>query len=189
MNRYQKVLKVTSHIIGQFLPRRNALPVFTPAEFYAIKVVPITGAEFHLDQYKGHLLLIVNTASQCGFTQQYSGLEALYQRYKDVGLIILGFPSNDFGEQEPLSDSEINQFCSSSFGVTFPMFKKGSVEGKTKQPLYQFLTERSPTQFRGEILWNFEKFLIDRNGHVIGRFRSWTKPLHKKLTTSIERRL
>lgn len=132
------------------------------------KVVDIDGHEQDLSQYKGKVVMIVNVASKCGFTTQYEGLEKLYEAKKDQGLVILGFPANNFNKQEPGSDSEIKDFCTSTYGVSFPMFSKVSVKGEDKAPLYQKLAGQ-PAPIGGEPKWNFTKFLVDREGRVVYR--------------------
>jgi len=141
-----------------------------------------------LARYKGKVLLIVNVASKCGFTPQYAGLEKLYRRYKDKGLQVLGFPANDFMGQEPGTEEEIVKFCRAKYDVTFPLYAKSHVVGQEKSSLYQYLTgENSP--FKGEVRWNFEKFLISRDGLIIGRFRSATKPESERMVQAIEKEL
>lgn len=137
-----------------------------------------------LKDYEGKVLLIVNTASKCGFTPQYEGLEKLYETYKDRGFVVLAFPSNDFMGQEPGNDAEIAQFCRLNYGVTFPVFQKSHVKGKDMNPLYRFLTEESG--FNGAISWNFNKFLVDRQGRVVARFGSRTAPLDDALVKAVE---
>ena len=147
----------------------------------------INGTPTPLASFKGKVMLIVNVASQCGFTPQYEGLQALYARYKDQGLVITGFPANNFGGQEPGTNAEIGAFCKSKFGVTFPMFSKISVEGGDKAPLYQFLTDKKVNpKTGGEIQWNFTKFLVDRNGKVIQRFEPDVEPLSGGLVSAEE---
>lgn len=147
------------------------------------RVQTIDGVEKSLGDYKGSVLLIVNVASYCGYTPQYAGLERLYQRYKGRGFLVLGFPSNDFGQQEPGSESEIKRFCSERFGVTFPLFAKTKVLGREKSPLYALLTAQSGG---AEVGWNFEKFLVSRSGEIVGRFASGVTPEASELTTAIE---
>ena len=147
----------------------------------------IDGKDQDLRQYKGKVVLIVNTASKCGFTPQYEGLEKLYRTYKDRGLVILGFPANNFLWQEPGSDGEIKQFCTLNYGVTFPMFAKISVSGDDMAPLYKFLTAKeSDPQFGGRITWNFNKFLLGRDGTIVNRFGSRTKPQDPEVVKAIE---
>jgi len=153
-------------------------------------VKDINGKDVDLKQYRGKVVMIVNVASKCGFTPQYTALEAVYEKYKDQGFVILGFPANNFGHQEPGSDAEILQFCSSKYMVKFPMMSKISVKDDTegaKAPLYKFLTSKDTAgDFAGEITWNFNKFLVDRNGNLIARFNSPTKPDSEKVTKEIE---
>ncbi len=150
----------------------------------------IDGKPAPLGAFKGKVLLLVNVASQCGYTPQYKGLEALYRRYKDQGLVVAGFPANNFGAQEPGTDQEIKSFCSRTYDVTFPMYSKISVKGDDKAPLYQFLTDKaSSPETGGEIRWNFTKFLVDRTGKVIGRFESRVAPESAEMTAAIEKAL
>jgi glutathione peroxidase len=144
--------------------------------------------EVKLSEYKGKVLLIVNVASNCGFTSQYKGLQKIYEIYKDQGFEVLGFPCNDFGGQEPGTNEEIMNFCSLNYEVTFPMFDKVHVKGDEKAPLFDLLTNNSVTG-KSSIKWNFEKFIIDKEGNIVDRFRSATKPDSKKITKVIEREL
>ena len=144
----------------------------------------IDGTEVDLASYKGKVVLIVNVASRCGYTGQYAGLQKLYDGYKDKGFVILGFPANEFGGQEPGTDSEIATFCSSKYGVNFDMFSKIVVKGAGKAPLYQTLTESANP--KGEVGWNFEKFLIGRDGKVVGRYKSGVAPDDATLKAAIE---
>ncbi|MBN1673834.1 MAG: glutathione peroxidase [Kiritimatiellae bacterium] len=150
----------------------------------------ISGKPAPLSRYKGKVLLIVNVASRCGFTEQYGGLQKLYETYSDRGLVVLGFPSNDFLKQEPGTNAEIQQFCSVNFGVTFPMFSKIRVRGRDQHPLYAWLTgKESNPEFAGRITWNFNKFLADRQGRVVARFGSRTEPDAPELVKAIEKAL
>ena len=151
------------------------------------EVKKIDGSAVDLSTYKGKVVLIVNVASRCGYTGQYAGLQKLYDAYKDKGLVVLGFPANEFGAQEPGSDAEIAQFCSSKYGVTFPMFSKIVVKGPGKAALYKTLTEGATPP--GEVSWNFEKFLIGRDGTIVGRYKSGVGPDDAKLTGAIEAEL
>lgn len=153
---------------------------------YDFDVVDVEGKPAKLATYKGKVALIVNTASKCGYTGQYKDLQALYAKYKDKGFVVLGFPSNDFGGQEPGSNKEIKTFCETNFNVKFPLFDKGPVKGPSKQPLYKFLTEEAGESYKGEIGWNFEKFLVDKDGHVVGRYKSGVKPMDSNLTKVLE---
>ena len=144
---------------------------------YDFEVNLLNGDPVKLSEYRGKALLIVNTASRCGFTPQYSGLEKLYDKFKARGLEILGFPCNQFGKQEPGSSAEIAEFCSVNYGVTFPMFEKIDVNGKDTHPLYRYLKRKARGVLGSEqIKWNFTKFLVDREGEVVARYGSTTKP-------------
>lgn len=153
---------------------------------YDISAPRIDGSVKTLEEFKGKVILVVNTASQCGYTPQYADLQKLYDNYKDRGFVVLGFPSNDFGQQEPGTDAEIHKFCSSKFGVTFPLFAKTKVLGTDKSPVYAFLTKSTGGD---EVGWNFEKFLVGKNGLVIERYSSNVKPLSSQLTEEIEKAL
>jgi glutathione peroxidase len=150
----------------------------------------IAGKEHKLSEYKGKTVLIVNTASRCGFTKQFDGLEKLYQANKDKDFVILGFPSNDFGAQDPGTNEEIIQFCKANYGVTFPMMSKIAVKGEAAHPLYQWLTSKeSNPQFGGPIGWNFTKFLINKDGAVVARFDSKTEPMSDAVKEALAREL
>ncbi len=153
-----------------------------------ITVKDIDGKSVNLSDYKGKVLLIVNVASYCGFTKQYTGLEQIYKQYKDKGFEILAFPCNQFGQQEPGTNEEIKNFCSSKFDVTFKLFDKIDVNGKDKSPLYEVLTNNEVTG-KADIKWNFEKFLIDKDGNVVSRYSSKVEPASKELTSAIEKEL
>ena len=154
------------------------------------KMKDIDGKEVDLAQYKGKVLLLVNVASKCGNTPQYKTLEELYRKHKDQGLVVLGFPANDFRGQEPGTDEEIKAFCTDKYDVTFPMFSKISVKGDGKHPLYQYLTtKQSDPKLNGEIDWNFAKFLVDREGKVVSRFTARTKPDAAEVTKAVEAEL
>ena len=144
----------------------------------------IDGTDVDLGSYQGKVVLVVNVASRCGATPQYEGLQALYEKYKDKGFVVLGFPANDFGAQEPGSDEQIKEFCSSKYDVTFPMFSKITVKGSDKPKLYQVLTETADPA--GDIGWNFEKFLIGKDGKVAGRFKTRVSPDDAALVGAIE---
>ncbi len=148
------------------------------------------GRNVRLSKYQGKVILIVNTASKCGFTPQYAGLEKLYKKYHKKGLVILGFPENDFDHQEPGTDKQISVFCTKHFGVTFPMFSKVDVKGPNKCPLYQFLTEKkTDPHFAGTITWNFNKFIISRSGKIVARFPSPVTPLSPLVVGAIKKQL
>lgn len=155
--------------------------------FYDYKVKNISGEDVSMSEYKDKVVLIVNTASKCGFTKQYEGLEELYEKYKDQGFVILGFPCNQFGAQEPGGNEEIKNFCTSTFSVTFPMMSKIDVNGDDANPLYKFLKKEKGGILGDDIKWNFTKFLIDREGNVVDRFASQKTP--KALEKEVEKLL
>jgi len=147
------------------------------SDIYTFQVTMVDGKEQSMDRYQGKTLLIVNVASKCGFTPQYKGLEELYRKYKDRGLVVLGFPCNQFGGQEPGNEDEIQKFCSLNYDVTFPLFSKIKVNGENAHPLYKFLKKEAKGILGTEaIKWNFTKFLIDKSGKVIDRYASADKP-------------
>jgi glutathione peroxidase len=154
---------------------------------YDFNMKTIDGQPATLGAYSGKVVLLVNVASKCGFTPQYAGLEAVYEKYKDRGLVIVGFPANNFMQQEPGTDEEIKKFCSNKYNVTFPMMSKVSVKGDDQTPLYGFLTGKSTDpQFAGDIKWNFTKFLFDRNGKPVARFEPNVTPDSPQVTAAIE---
>ena len=152
-----------------------------------ISVKTIDGKEVKIDDYKGNVLLIVNVASKCGYTPQYTGLEQLNKDYGSKGLKVMGFPCNDFGGQEPGTNEEIAQFCQTNYGVDFDMFDKVHAKGAEQHPLYQTLT--SSVEPQGDVAWNFEKFLIDKQGNVVARYKSGVTPTSSELTQAIEAEL
>lgn len=154
---------------------------------YEFTLNDIDGKPISLSQFRGKALLLVNTASLCGNTPQYSDLQAMYDRYQDQGFEILAFPANNFGRQEPGNNEEIKSFCYTKYSLTFPLFSKISVKGGDKHPLYHYLTEQSP--FPGEVEWNFQKYLVDRTGNVIARYHHRTKPLSDEIVRDVERAL
>lgn len=150
------------------------------------KMTGIDGKEFDLSKYKGKVVLFVNVASQCGYTKQYTGLQAIYEKYEKKGFVVIGVPANDFGSQEPGTNEEIVKFCSSKYNVTFPMLAKVAVKGKEKTPLYEFLTSKETNpNYAGEIGWNFEKFLVNKKGEVVGKFKSGIAPESDELIKAI----
>ena len=160
------------------------------ASLYDFTVNDIHGKPVKLDRYKGKVMLVVNTASQCGFTPQYKGLEKLYEKFHEQGLEILAFPCNQFGEQEPGSPEEIKTFCSTTYGVTFPMTEKIEVNGDGRHPLYQALTKTADAEgVDGDIRWNFEKFLVGRDGNVVARFSPLVLPDAPEVVDTIEKAL
>jgi glutathione peroxidase len=150
----------------------------------------IEGRPVELSQYRGKVVLLVNVASRCGYTPQYEGLESLYEKYQKDGLVVVGVPANEFGRQEPGTDADIKQFCTSKYHVTFPMMSKVVVKGKDVCPLYKFLTSKeTDPKFAGDVKWNFEKFLIGRSGEVVGRFRSPVAPDSPEFVKAVESEL
>ena len=158
--------------------------ILSASPLYNIPLTDIDGNITSLKIYKGKVLLLVNVASRCGFTRQYAGLEKLYQSNRDSGLVICGFPCNQFGGQEPGSNEDIKEFCTLNYGVSFPMFSRLSVNGADRHPLYKFLLGD-----KGRVKWNFSKILVDRDGNVVDRYGSLTSPSSKKLATAIDRAL
>jgi glutathione peroxidase len=164
----------------------------TPAQggIYDFTMKTIEGKDLPLSTYRGKVVLIVNVASECGHTPQYKDLEALYRKYRDRGFVVLGFPANNFGGQEPGTDDEIREFCSTTYDVTFPMFSKISVAGEDQDPLYRFITspEQNPA-VAGDVKWNFQKYLVGRDGRLIAKYLSRVKPLSEELTGAVEKAL
>jgi glutathione peroxidase len=158
--------------------------MFGASSVYDFTLNSIDGQPAPLANFKGKVLLVVNVASNCGFTPQYTALEALYEKYKDQGLVVIGFPANNFMGQEPGTNEEIKTFCTRKYNVTFPMYSKISVKGEDKAPLYQFLTETG-----GDIKWNFTKFLVGRDGKVIQRFETPVKPDSAEVISAVEKAL
>lgn len=144
--------------------------------FYDFEAISLQGKKIGMDEYRGKFVLVVNTASKCGLTPQYKGLEELYEKYKDKGLVILGFPCNQFGNQEPGDEKSISEGCMINYGVSFPMFSKIEVNGKNTHPIYKYLKSELTGLFGSKIKWNFTKFLIDTNGKPLKRFAPTTKP-------------
>jgi glutathione peroxidase len=163
--------------------------LFAGSGVYNFTLNSIDGKPAPLAEYKGKVVLLVNVASQCGYTPQYSALEAIYEKYKDQGFVILGFPANNFGAQEPGTNEEIKTFCTRKYSVTFPMYSKISVKGADQAPLYTYLTKETGTGIAGDIKWNFTKFLVDRDGKVIQRFEPAVTPDSKEVTAAIEKQL
>jgi glutathione peroxidase len=155
--------------------------------FYDFSMKNIQGKEVPLSSYKGKAVLVINVASKCGYTPQYEGLESLHKKYKDKGLAIVGFPANNFGAQEPGSNEEIAKFCKMNYGVSFDMMSKISVKGSDQDTLYKYLTSEAPE--KGDVKWNFEKFLISKNGKIVGRFASGVSPDSKELIQAIEKEI
>lgn len=165
-------------------------PVFGASSVYEFTMNSIDGKPLPLADFKGKVMLLVNVASKCGYTPQYEGLEAIYEKYKDQGLVIVGFPANNFLAQEPGTNEEIKTFCSTKYNVKFPLYSKISVKGGDKAPLYEFLTDTGANpKTGGEIKWNFTKFLVGRNGKVIARFEPAVTPQSPEVTAAIEKAL
>ncbi len=161
-----------------------------PKSVYEFTMKNIDGKDVKLKNYKGKVALVVNTASKCGNTPQYEGLQNLYNKYKDQNFVVLGFPANNFNGQEPGTEKEIKEFCTLKYNVTFPMFSKLSVKGADQHPLYAYLTSKETfSGNKGDVSWNFEKFLVDRNGKVIARFAPKTKPESPEIVAAIENAL
>ncbi len=160
----------------------------TPTNFFDLSANSLSGKKVNFSTYRGKVVLVVNTASQCGFTPQLKELEEMYKKYASRGFVVLAFPSNDF-KQEKGSNEEVQTFAEKEFGVTFPLFDKAPVTGKDKQPVYQFLTTQKPGILFKDVAWNFEKFLVNRKGLVIERWSSITKPSSDSITKAIEKAL
>jgi glutathione peroxidase len=158
-------------------------------DFHSVKEKSITGQDFSLDSLKGKTVLVVNIASQCGYTPQMTDLEALHQKFKGKNFTVLGVPTNDFGGQTPQDDKAMMEFCQKNYSATFPILTKKTIVGKDKRELYKVLTENSAKKFQAEVGWNFEKFLVNKKGEVVGRYKSSTKPLDEALTKDIEKQL
>lgn len=161
----------------------------TVSSVHDCKATDIDGKKVDFSKYKGKVLLIVNVASQCGATSQYEGLQAMSEFFKDKGLVVMGFPTNDFGAQEPGSNEEIKKFCSTEYKVTFPMFAKGPVKGEKQPDLFQFLTTAKNPDREGDIGWNFEKFLVGKDGKLLRRFSTSVEPYDKELVSAVEKAL
>jgi glutathione peroxidase len=162
---------------------------FAASNVYDFTLPSIDGKPMPLANFKGKVVLMVNVASKCGYTPQYTALEALYEKYKDQGFVIVGFPANNFGAQEPGTNEEIKTFCSRKYSVSFPLYSKVSVKGDDQTPLYQYLTKGTPAPIAGEIKWNFTKFLVDRNGKVVERFEPAVTPDSADVTSAVEKLL
>ena len=196
MNTFLATIMMSGLLFGSTLQGANAThsqntvdPQENKKNVHQFEMKSIEGDTVSLADYSGKLVLIVNTASKCGYTPQYDGLQKLYEEYADKGLVILGFPANNFMNQEPGTDEEILTFCRQNYGVTFPMFSKVSVKGDDQDALFSFLTNAENPDFTGNIRWNFEKFLVNKDGELVRRFRSGTKPDSKEFIGAIEQLL
>ncbi len=190
------MIRNTSTLEGKFVRKLSLILMLVLAvgltashvtSIYDFTMKSIDGQPVKLKSYKGKVVMVVNVASKCGFTPQYAGLEALYEKYKDRGFVIVGVPANNFASQEPGTNEEIKKFCSTKYNVTFPMMAKVSVLGDDKTPLYQFLTDKSENpQVGGEIKWNFTKFLFSRDGKPVARFEPAVTPESPQVQAAIE---
>ncbi len=176
-------MKIIYKILTLFIILNGAAMAKT---FHDFNANTIESKNKSLSDYKGKVLLVVNTASKCGYTPQYEALETLQEKYASKGFTVLGFPSNDFGSQEPGTNEEIKNFCTLNFKVKFPLFSKGPVKGADAQPVFKWLSQEADSKLKGDIAWNFEKFLIDQNGKLIKRYKSNVKPTDKEITEAIE---
>lgn len=185
MNRFIKFsLIISLFCISQLFPQNNNMN----SNIFKSIIKDIDGKDVNLSDYKGKVLLIVNVASYCGYTKQYAGLEEIYKKYKDKGFEILAFPCNQFGQQEPGTNEEIKNFCSSKFDVTFKLFDKIDVNGKNQSPLYSILNDNEVTG-KADVKWNFEKFLVDKNGNVVARYLSKVDPQSEELISAVEKEI
>jgi glutathione peroxidase len=185
---FQALFTVRAYLIGGAL-LIMAGSLFAASGIYTFTLNSIDGKPSPLADYKGKVILVVNVASQCGYTPQYSALESIYEKYKDQGFVILGFPANNFGAQEPGTNAEIKTFCTRKYSVTFPIYAKISVKEPDQAPLYAYLTRETGPDVRGDIKWNFTKFLVDRNGNVVQRFEPAITPDSKEMISAIEKQL
>jgi glutathione peroxidase len=188
MTRFLMAVLTTAAVAAAgFAADKKEEKVAGPLDF---KLTDIDGKEHDLSQYKGKVVLLVNVASKCGYTPQYTGLQKLYEDHGKDGLVVIGVPANEFGKQEPGTNADIKEFCSSKYKVSFPMLGKVVVKGDGITPLYKYLTEKATNEkFAGDIKWNFEKFLINKKGEVVGRFGSGVKPESDELTKAIKAEL
>jgi glutathione peroxidase len=180
--------KLRTYFMGLVILLMSA-SLFAASSIYDFTLPSIDGKPMPLADYKGKVILVVNVASRCGFTPQYTALESIYEKYKDQGFVILGFPANNFGGQEPGTNAEIKTFCSAKYNVTFPLYGKVSVKGDDQTPLYKYLTTSANPALTGDIKWNFTKFLVDRKGNVVQRFEPQTTPDSPEMVAAIEKSL
>lgn len=184
----QSLLSVRAYLVCAALLVMSG-SLFAASGIYTFILNSIDGKPEALADYQGKVILVVNVASQCGYTPQYSALESIYEKYKGQGFVILGFPANNFGGQEPGTNEEIKTFCTRKYSVSFPIYAKISVKGADQAALYAYLTKATPAGIRGDIKWNFTKFLVDRNGNVVQRFEPAVTPDSKEVTSAIEKQL
>jgi glutathione peroxidase len=180
--------KLRTYFLGLVVLLMSA-SLFAASSIYDFTLPSIDGKPMPIADYKGKVILVVNVASRCGFTPQYTALESVYEKYKDQGFVILGFPANNFGGQEPGTNAEIKTFCSAKYNVTFPLYGKVSVKGDDQTPLYKYLTTSANPALTGDIKWNFTKFLVDRKGNVVQRFEPQTTPNSPEVVAAIEKSL
>jgi glutathione peroxidase len=180
--------KLRTYFLGLVVLLMSA-SLFAASSIYDFTLPSIDGKPMPIADYKGKVILVVNVASRCGFTPQYTALESVYEKYKDQGFVILGFPANNFGGQEPGTNAEIKTFCSAKYNVTFPLYGKVSVKGDDQTPLYKYLTTSANPALTGDIKWNFTKFLVDRKGNVVQRFEPQTTPDSPEVVAAIEKSL
>ena len=191
LNALYLLIVVPAFVFTFFSTLASAKPVSASdkVDFYSLSATSITGKKVDFEQFRGKVVMVVNTASKCGFTPQYRDLQELYSNYKEEGFVVLGFPSGDFRDQEFKKNGEINKFCKFKFGVKFPLFARNSVKGADKQEVFKFLVDHSPEPMRGEIDWNFEKFLIGKDGELRARYGSFTNPLSRRVREEVKRLL
>jgi len=180
---------VLGHLLVGVIVFMTAASLYAASNIYDFTLPLLNGKAAPLASYKGKVVLVVNVASRCGFTPQYTALEATYEKYKDQGFVIIGFPANNFGGQEPGTNEEIQKFCTGKYNVTFPVYGKVSVKGDDQTPLYSYLTKEANPSVAGDIEWNFTKFLVDRNGNVVQRFESAVTPDSPEVIAAIETQL
>jgi len=184
----QSLLSVRAYLVCAALLVMSG-SLFAASGIYTFTLNSIDGKPAPLADYQGKVILVVNVASQCGYTPQYSAQESIYEKYKGQGFVILGFPANNFGGQEPGTNEEIKTFCTRKYSVSFPIYAKISVKGADQAALYAYLTKDTPSGIRGDIKWNFTKFLVDRKGNVVQRFEPAVTPDSKDVTSAIEKQL
>ena len=189
MKRLRRAALLSYFLAGALVLIMVASAHAAPKSIYDFTLPLLNGKDAPLASYKGKVVLVVNVASRCGFTPQYTALEATYEKYKDQGFVIIGFPANNFGGQEPGTNEEIAKFCTGKYNVTFPVYGKISVKGDDQAPLYSYLTKDANPRVAGDIKWNFTKFLVDRDGNVVQRFESAVTPDSPEVIAAIEAQL
>jgi glutathione peroxidase len=189
MKKLRRAEFLSYFLAGVFAVMMVASVYAAPKSIYDFTLPLLNGKDAPLADYKGKVVLVVNVASRCGFTPQYSALESIYEKYKDQGFVIIGFPANNFAGQEPGTNEEIAKFCTGKYNVTFPVYGKLSVKGDDQAPLYSFLTKDANPTLAGDIKWNFTKFLVDRNGNVVQRFEPPVTPDSPEVVSAIEAQL